>query len=77
VEVMQFEPYAVCTPSSPLSAVCDRGVTAMDAEDGNLQVRYRAGSRAVPTVGRKHVSPFCCYPNPSVCRATLARPEIF
>jgi len=44
VEVMQFEPYAVCTPSSPLSAVCDRGATATDAEDGNLQARVLACS---------------------------------
>jgi hypothetical protein len=41
---MQFQPYAVCTASSPLSAVCDRGAAAADAEDGNLEARVLACS---------------------------------
>ncbi|KAK3236708.1 hypothetical protein CYMTET_53167 [Cymbomonas tetramitiformis] len=44
VEIEQFRPYTKCTPESPLAAVCDRGATATDPEDGNLDALILACS---------------------------------
>eukprot|EP00976_Prorocentrum_cordatum_P103462 1193480-Prorocentrum_minimum.AAC.2 len=44
IQVQQFEPYVACTSASPLAAMCDRGATASDHEDGNLDSEVQACS---------------------------------
>lgn len=44
LQVDQYQPFAACTPWSPLSAVCDRGAVARDEEDGDLGGRVEACS---------------------------------
>ena len=44
VEVDQFQPYVTCSANAPLTALCDRGATASDAEDGNMDNQVQACS---------------------------------